>query len=210
MFILCCADKNIRERWSQGIANSSKVCEVLSYSQLMCCLRDTTPELILLHLNLPGLDGFDGVLNLRMDQPDHRLFVLSNKPSDEEGLSLFKTGIRGYANTYIDPRLLAKAVEVVRSGEVWVGRRLMTRLIEQSGRSARRRGDVESRRLLGLLTEREREIALLVGRGASNKQIANKLDITERTVKAHISSIFEKIGAQDRLQLALLVNGHCN
>jgi DNA-binding NarL/FixJ family response regulator len=58
------------------------------------------------------------------------------------------------------------------------------------------------------LTERQREVAMLVGKGASNKKIANQLDITDRTVKAHLGTIFEKLGVKDRLQLALYVTKH--
>lgn len=209
MLLLCCAQESVRERWSQGIADASNTHPIHSYDELKQTLTETTTDLILLHLKLPGLDPLRGVAELRMNYPDSQIFVLSNTPNDEEGLALLRFGIRGYANTHIDPGLLSRAIAVVRAGEVWVGRKLMTRLIEGSASRGRRRGDLESKRVLNLLTDREREIALLVSRGTSNKQIARELDITERTVKAHISSIFDKVGAQDRLQLALLVNGHC-
>ncbi|MDH3689443.1 MAG: response regulator transcription factor [Gammaproteobacteria bacterium] len=208
MLLLCCADEHMRERWCQGVTNAAVVRRTDNYQHLKQHLADLNPDLVLLHLDLPGLERYDGIVELIGSNPDLRLFVLSNAPSDEEGLALLKAGVRGYANTYIDPELLKRAIDVVLSGEVWVGRRLMTRIIEESARRGRRRGDVESERVLELLTDREREIALLVGRGASNGQIATTLNITERTVKAHVSSIFEKIGVQDRLQLALLVNGH--
>lgn len=209
MFLICCAQESVRERWSQGIANVSDMLEIRCYDELKQQLRESTADLILLHLSLPGLNQSQGVAELRTEHPESYIFALSNTPNDEEGLSLLKTGIRGYANAFIAPSLLSRAIIAVGSGEIWIGRRLMSRLIEGSAGKGRRWGDLESKRVLNILTKREREIALLVGQGASNKQIAGELDITERTVKAHISSIFEKIGVRDRLQLALLVNGHC-
>ncbi|MBT3045713.1 MAG: response regulator transcription factor [gamma proteobacterium symbiont of Ctena orbiculata] len=96
-------------------------------------------------------------------------------------------------------------------GEVWVGRsllfKLMNRLSSMASPQAEERGmQGGSADSLAKLTEREREIAQHVGAGDSNKVIARKLDITERTVKAHLSSIFRKTNTKDRLQLGLLIN----
>lgn len=103
--------------------------------------------------------------------------------------------------------MLAKAVETVQLGEVWIGRRLIDRLVAMVGNAAAVRIDAECGVDLDVLTPREQEIALQVGGGCSNKVIAQRLGITERTVKAHLGSVFGKLGVQDRLQLALLVTG---
>ena len=100
---------------------------------------------------------------------------------------------------------LRNVVAVVQAGQVWVGQRLMLHLVQQLGVQSKKEIAVLKHDRFNDLTDRESEITRLVSTGASNKKIAQILDITERTVKAHISSIFSKVGVSDRLQLALLV-----
>ncbi|KXA75564.1 helix-turn-helix transcriptional regulator [Bordetella pseudohinzii] len=92
---------------------------------------------------------------------------------------------------------------VVAEGGIWVGRSLVERLLQQVQERACARADWSQ----GLLTEREETVARHASAGRSNAQIAQLLGITERTVKAHLSAVFEKLGVTDRLQLALLVHG---
>ncbi|MDH5614830.1 MAG: response regulator transcription factor, partial [Gammaproteobacteria bacterium] len=132
--------------------------------------------------------------------------IMDMEPDDDRGFALVKAGVKGYCNRYIAPDLLRRAVEAVLKGEVWVGRKLMLRLIEEL--SSRKKALVQASKNLSSLSERELEIAHMVGDGSSNKLIAQKLDITERTVKAHISAIFKKTGVTDRLQLALLMSNN--
>jgi DNA-binding NarL/FixJ family response regulator len=89
----------------------------------------------------------------------------------------------------------------VAAGQVWVGAPIMDRLIQ---RIQPTENDAKTA-LLEKLTDREREIAELIGQGLGNKMIARQLDISERTVKAHLSAIFQKTGVKDRLQLALRI-----
>jgi len=139
------------------------------------------------------------------------MLVLSASPSSEEELAILKAGARGYCSQTISSELLRKAVERVQQGEIWVTRRLIPSLIEEISSLNHQRAKNHSAAAniyLALLTPREREIATLIGQGANNKIIARKLDITERTVKAHLSEIFRKLSIPDRLQLALLLHGH--
>ena len=115
--------------------------------------------------------------------------------------------IHGYSSSDIPPDLLGKAVESVSSGDIWVGRKLMQQLVAELGRFAKTDPSVIQAEVLVLLTGSEREIAKGVANGENNKQIAYGCGITERTVKAHLGSIFQKAGANDRLQLALLMRG---
>lgn len=135
------------------------------------------------------------------------MVALSRTPDEDEGLALLRAGARGYCNLYIDPRLLGKVVNAVQGGEVWVGRRLVDRLVELVAGTSPHRAGAAGLAALEVLTPREREIARLVGEGINNKLIARRLDITERTVKAHLGSVFAKLGVSGRLQLALLVTG---
>jgi DNA-binding NarL/FixJ family response regulator len=131
------------------------------------------------------------------------------RPTESEGVAVLRAGARGYCDRDLDPALLRKAVDVVQRGEVWASRVLIARLVEQLAAAimqpAHATAAAGSR--LDVLTARERQIALLVGAGAANKEIGHRLGVTERTVKAHLTAIFRKLGVTDRLRLALALNG---
>lgn len=133
--------------------------------------------------------------------------VMSDQPNDDEALLCFSAGARGYCNTHAVPEMLHRVAEVVLQGGLWIGESLMQRLLQGTARIpvAPSRNDVPE--WAALLTEREREVAEAVAEGASNKEVARRLGITERTVKAHTGAIFEKLGVRDRLQLSLVVHG---
>ena len=134
--------------------------------------------------------------------------VLSDQPSDEEALAAFAAGARGYCNTHAAAQLLAQIAAVVLQGGLWIGESLMKRLVSATGRLQSVAPTVEGETWSKNLTDREKQVARTLANGASNKEIARALGITERTVKAHVGAIFEKLQVRDRLQLSLRVNGH--
>jgi DNA-binding NarL/FixJ family response regulator len=142
----------------------------------------------------------DNAKELMGERPMLRVMVLSDTPSYTEGSQLLPIGIRGYANTYIHLTHLEQALATIESGNVWLYPEFMQELIQNATGSAQ-----ANEKVLEKLTERERETALLVKKGLSNKEIASRLEITERTVKQHMSHIFEKLGVGDRLALAMLL-----
>jgi DNA-binding NarL/FixJ family response regulator len=132
--------------------------------------------------------------------------VASSEPNDAEGIMAMEAGAAGYCHIYANPATLRQVIEVVSSGELWVGRSLLTRLLRGvSGKLPP--ASVERAHWRSPLTEREIEVAQLAAHGESNLVIADQLGITERTVKAHLTTIFSKLGVTDRLQLALKVHG---
>ncbi|WP_341910027.1 response regulator transcription factor [Polaromonas sp. YR568] len=153
--------------------------------------------------------------------------VMSDIPQDEEAMAVFSAGARGYCNTHADPKLLRQIAGVVLQGGLWIGESLMQRLIGATARLARAAPLTEASLSTGLsgdlsppatappaapawqekLTDREREVAQTLASGASNKEIARLLGITDRTVKAHVGAILEKLQVRDRLQLSLVING---
>lgn len=135
-----------------------------------------------------------------------RIVVLYDEPSEEKGLTALGQGAAGYCNAHATPEMLRSVESVVRAGGLWVGEALLARLI--GGIAARVPETVQPQEnpLLERLSPREREVALAVVRGESNKEIARQFDLAERTIKAHLSAAFEKLGVRDRLQLALLLN----
>lgn len=131
---------------------------------------------------------------------DLQLFVLSDSPNYAEGRVLLQAGIRGYGNTYMHTLHLHQALNMIKRGDIWLYPSFIQHLIKSTVQKSLTKNE-----LLEKMTEREREIALYVAQGLSNKEIASELDITERTVKAHLSSLFDKIDIHDRLKLAIVL-----
>jgi len=132
-----------------------------------------------------------------------RVVVLSNIPNDDEALAALAAGAQGYCNAYADPDVLKEVAEVAKRGGVWVGETLLSRLLSELSQKLVERPADDVNGPLARLTKREREIAHRVMLGESNKEIARGLKIAERTVKARLTVVFEKLGVRDRLQLAL-------
>jgi DNA-binding NarL/FixJ family response regulator len=201
--LLCSANDTVIQRWEDllGIQYEFEQASTLTNLKNLCTGR--TIDLILMHRPLVDTSTF---IDIRRLTPLSRIFLLSDQPDEEEGLTFLKLGIVGYANTYISSERLAEAVRVITSGAVWLGQKVMQRLILDSYARAKEKAVSDSGKKLESLTRREREIADLIAQGQSNLEIAANLDITERTVKAHLSSIYEKTKTGSRLNLALLIN----
>ena len=199
--LFACDDQGVIDRWQSALESDAVITICRTRPELIVALDSTNPGQYLLDLRLPGLRGLGGALSLIPRHPRSYCLVFSAIPLDDEGIQLLKAGARAYCNRFIAPPLLQRISEIVATGEVWLGASIMQRLIRGLAEPQSRRPDNP----LIELTDRERDIAVRVSRGASNKTIARDLDITERTVKAHLTSIFGKTGAKDRLQLALMI-----
>jgi DNA-binding NarL/FixJ family response regulator len=132
------------------------------------------------------------------------VLAASSRPDDDEGLAVLNAGASGYCHSHAPLDTLRQALEVIDSGELWVGRALLSRLLRLVDTRLPRTDLAD---WAAPLTEREREVAHHAAIGESNHAIADALGITERTVKAHLKAIFEKLQVADRLQLALRVHG---
>lgn len=123
-------------------------------------------------------------------------------------LQALAAGAAGCCNSHAAPEVLQQVALVVANGGLWVGQSLLRRVVDNSARLIQRQtGAVGQEDWSGALSEREVQVARLVAEASSNKEIARQLAISERTVKAHLTSIFEKLGLRDRLQLSLRING---
>lgn len=134
--------------------------------------------------------------------------VLADEPDESLVSEALASGASGCCNTHAAPEVLRQVALVVENGGLWIGQSLLQRLVGSTSRllgqrsPARKNEDWSSQ-----LSERETQVARLVAGGASNKEVAGQLSITERTVKAHLTAIFEKLALRDRLQLSLRING---
>lgn len=134
-----------------------------------------------------------------------KIIVLANAPNQAEALYVLSLGVVAYAHAYSPAKVLLEIKTVITNGGVWMGQDLLKRLIEVSTNLAGNQA-AQVDKHLNLLTKREKQVAIEAAKGLSNKEIARILKITERTVKAHLSSTFERLGAKDRLHLALMLN----
>lgn len=135
-----------------------------------------------------------------------RFIVMDDEPGDDDGLRALSQGASGYCNAHAAPELLITIESVVRQHGLWVGESLLGRMLANINMRIPQPGIRDGNPKLDSLSSREREIALRVVRGESNKEIARQLALAERTIKAHLSSVFEKLGVRDRLQLAILLS----
>ena len=200
--LLCSANETVLERWL-GLLAKHKLKQAATVQELKSLCAGNGFDLILVHRSLVDVETFT---DIRRALPLVRILLLSDRPDEEEGLTFIKLGISGYANTYISPARLSEAVKVISHGAVWLGQKVMQRLILETYARSKEKATSDSEQRLAGLTPREREIAELVAQGQSNLEVAANLDITERTVKAHLSSIYEKSKTGSRLNLALLIN----
>jgi DNA-binding NarL/FixJ family response regulator len=137
-------------------------------------------------------------------QPECRVIVVSSVPYDAEGLRALNVGARGYCHVLAVPELLREVAEVVAHGGLWVGPDLVRRLMAATRDALERSPNAKPPQAdLSALSDREAQVARAVAAGKSNKEVADQLHISERTVKAHLGSVFEKLGVRDRVQLVL-------
>lgn len=132
-----------------------------------------------------------------------QVLVLSNRPGDEEGRQLLSRGACGYAHAQSSAQVLSQMLESMAGGNIWLGRSLMQRLLRDVGD----RLPVADAHWADALSAREQEVAKYASLGDSNAEIAQRMSISERTVRAHLSAVFEKLQVQDRLMLTLKVHG---
>lgn len=163
-----------------------------------------TPSLVWLRLSA-DVPLREQLLRVRAQVGAQPYIVMSDIPNDDEALAVFSVGARGYCNSHAAAAVLQQIASVVLQGGLWIGASLMQKMIETSAQATVTSSPEPKKNLAALLTQREMEVALSVVSGASNKEIARKLGIAERTVKSHVGAIFEKLEVRDRLQLALLI-----
>ncbi|WP_051460191.1 response regulator transcription factor [Pseudogulbenkiania sp. MAI-1] len=131
----------------------------------------------------------------------YRVLALSSSPSNSEGMIWLQLGAAGYAHALSTSDVLKQVAGTIQSGGIWVGRSIMQQMCARFGQLSS--APSQTRAWAERLSPRETEVVEALKRGLSNKEIARQLDISERTVKARLTSVFQKFGVEDRLQLLL-------
>lgn len=209
--LLASATAELCRRWKEKLQDSPyEIYEVVKRAALDGCLRKYQPSLLLLDLTMLTRSQVLGIARLGELSPQTKIIALTPFPSEGEGVAALRAGARGYCPQDIEDVLLRKAIESVFHGEVWASHRIVSSLFEEL-QAAWYRFQRIPRKLtttsLNSLTSREYEITCLIKRGASNREIAQELQLAERTVKSHMTAIFRKLGVPDRVRLALFMAG---
>jgi DNA-binding NarL/FixJ family response regulator len=161
------------------------------------------PDIILLDLDIGGESGLEFLRELLVSAPQARVLVLTGVRDPESHRRAVHLGAMGLVFKDKAADVLIKAIEKVHAGEVWLDRLLTASVLtEMSQADQAKKADPEAERI-GSLTSREREIVGLVCEGLKNKQIGERLFISEATVRNHLTSILSKLGLSDRFELAL-------
>ncbi len=149
------------------------------------------------------------VAEVSAGSPDTQILIIEipSRPAIDQ-IAFFNAGVHGFCKDDIPPGLLMKAIDAVLKGELWMPRSLITRIVDAYARNKQVavNPSIHSDKSVECLTPRELEVARMVHLGGNNKTIARKLNISERTVKSHLSAIFRKLDIENRLHLALLFN----
>lgn len=200
---------NVIERWNEILVSEHP--QVLTVSELNN-EKISEGDVLIVHLSSISVELSEQILRLKDKAPTIQIVCASDAPEEMEGIRVLQAGANGYINSYITASLLLEVLSTVHRGDIWAGPELLQKLLKRlliqpqpSVPEIEPDSIVES---LESLSSREHEVLSVLVSGVSNKEIARKLEITERTVKAHLSSIFQKTGASDRISLILRAKNH--
>jgi two-component system, NarL family, nitrate/nitrite response regulator NarL len=166
------------------------------------------PDVLLLDLRMPNLDGLSALQALQQTNKRTRVIVLTASEDKNEFVQAMKLGCSGIVLKQTAPDLIVKSIRKVNSGEIWLDSHTTAAVMRQfstgqEGSSGGGQSSGGKSRERSPLSAREREIVALVAQGYKNKEMAEKMFISEQTVKNHLHNIFDKLGVSDRLELAL-------
>lgn len=203
--LLLSHDSGLLRHWRSALGRSTAALQ--EFELLPAALQPGTT--VWIDQALPGLPAWDDPRWQRLmhSAAEPRIIYASSNPNNLQGMAALDAGCAGYCHAFADLQTLRQVRDVVASGQVWIGRDLMRQLLSRTQHAAARAPQKADTEWSGGLTQREREVAVLAANGASNQAIATDCGISERTVKAHLTAVFEKLNLTDRLQLALRVHG---
>jgi two-component system, NarL family, nitrate/nitrite response regulator NarL len=179
--------------------------------QVLDVLQQHEPDILLLDLKMPGLDGLATLQRLQIAKNKTRVIVLTASDDKNEFVQAMKLGTSGIVLKQTATELLIKSIRKVHAGEIWLDSHTTAAVIRQFVANDEATPAMPSlppapptrERERSPLSQREREIVALVAQGFKNKEMAEKMFISEQTVKNHLHNIFDKLGVSDRLELAL-------
>ena len=189
-----------------GADDIKVVGEAADGSQVEPAVAEHQHEVVLMDIRMPGMDGLAATEIVRARDPSPEVIVLTTFDADDHVLRALRAGASGFLLKDTPPAGIVRAIRAVAAGEPilspTITRRLIGHVMGSDGGERRRR----AREQLDRLTDRKREVAVAIGRGKSNAEISRELYMSIATVKAHVSRLLEKLGFNNRVQIALLAH----
>jgi two-component system, NarL family, nitrate/nitrite response regulator NarL len=171
--------------------------------EALAAIEKESPDIVLLDLDLKNDSGLDILPEIKNMNKGVRVLILTGVRDPEVHQQCVRLGARGLVQKELASDTLIKAIEKVHAGEIWFDRNMMSSLLnEVLNQKNGKRDDPEAAKI-ATLTEREREVIGLVCQGLKNKQVAERLFISDTTVRHHLTSIFSKLDVSDRLELVI-------
>ena len=176
-------------------------------------IERTKPDILLLDLKMPKGDLVQNLLDVAARSPATRIIVLTAFSDEENVLNAAKGGAKGYVPKGVPSATLLQAMKVVHNGQSWIDKEIPSSDIFEEIVQAQPSARSEVPQLdesIKALTKREMEILRLVAEGLTNEEIGKKIFISEKTVKTHLTNIFDKLKVNNRFKAALMLMGHPN
>ncbi|MEU0692586.1 response regulator transcription factor [Streptomyces niveus] len=170
-------------------------------AQAVQLVRELRPDVVVMDIRMPGMDGIEATGLITAGPGSARVVVLTTFDDDEYVYAALRAGASGFLIKDMSLEGILSAIRVVAAGEALIAPSVTRRLIEEF--AARPEPAPPARAVTGI-TGREREVLVLVGRGMSNREIADHLVISVATAKAHVARLFSKLDARDRVQLVII------
>jgi len=184
--------------------------EAATGAQAVQLARDTRPDVVLMDIRMPGMDGIEATRLITAGGEPPRVVILTTFDTDDYVYGALRAGASGFLVKDMALDDILAAIRVAAAGDALIApgvtRRLIahfTGMLSPAAKPPASRAPAQPRRLLDGVTEREREVLTLVGRGMSNKEIADCLSISAATAKAHVARLLTKLAARDRVQLVI-------
>jgi NarL family two-component system response regulator YdfI len=169
------------------------VAEASDGAEAVCLCADLHPDVVLMDLRMPGMDGLTAIEKLRVSQPEIAVVILTTYNEDDLMLRGLQAGARGYLLKDTNREALFDTIRAAARGETLLRPEIMARVLSKAGMPSNHNETTGPD-----LTEREHQVLAAVAKGERSKEIAVSLGITERTVKAHLASIYGKLGVDSR------------
>ncbi|GAB4084204.1 response regulator transcription factor [Myceligenerans cantabricum] len=188
-----------------GAADVAVVGEASDGADGLDLVRRVRPDVVLMDIRMPRTDGLTATRTLGAEGSSSRVIVLTTFDTDELVLEALRAGAAGFLLKDTPPEKLVEAVRAAAAGQPTLSPSVMAQLIASVAQPRDGRADQATARV-ARLTERERDVAVAIGRGLSNAQIAADLYMSESTAKTHVGRILTKFGAENRVQVAITVH----